>query len=245
MILGKSHSLYSWILHPLATRKALTTAVKLGSSPPEWLHTHDDIWPFVLPKDAVLKLTKLGKNEPWEKAKAELVAVTGAGQLGKRLFGYAMKEIADSEVTTIINEAAESIWDMGSITRLSIADLTRKTEEKLSLVEGVQSLDGTRVVDVDYRGYVVQLQVKDLPQQVFLTFQATVRGYAAEAGTLEELPAEKQLCGSSSRAKDGVVEAGMLRDAASARAYARKVLQAADGRDGKTMMDRNQGLIEK
>ena len=39
-------------------------------------------------------------------------------------------------------------------------------------------------------------------------------------------------------AKKGVVEPNILRDAASARSYARKVLKAANGNDGKSMMDR-------
>ena len=219
------------------------TSVKLGSSPPEWLEQNKDIWPFVLPKQSVEKLSAMDKNQPWDTCKAELVHVTSSGQLGMKLFGFAMKELADTEITGIITKAAESIWKMERISRLSIADLTIKTEENVNAVEGVLSLQGTRVVGIDYRGYNVDLIVKDLPQQIYLAFQAAVRGYSAEAGDLEELPAEKQLCGSSGRATKGVVDQSMLRDAAAARAYARKVLKAANGKDGKSMMDRSGVLL--
>ena len=212
--------------------------MKLGSSPPEWLAAHADVWPFVLPQDSVQRLLSVAKEEPWATAKSDVVAVTSSGLLGMKLFGYAMKEIADTDVTTIINDAAVGIWSMQAITRKSMADLIHDTEKKVDAVEGVQSPQGTRVVEIDYRGYVVEMEVKDLHQQVYLTFQAALRGYASESGDLEALPAEKQLCGSSNRAQRGVVEGALLCDAKSSRAYARKVLMAAGGSDGKSMMDR-------
>ena len=221
----------------LSSEQALLSNTKLGTNPTKWLASFEDIWHLVLPKAPVDRILALGEKEPWDAVRVDIMEVTGSGMLGKKLFGFALRAIAESRVATIISEAASQIWDMEIINHQTLGSLTRETEAKLEEVSESNCLDGARAVTVEYRGFDVEMEVKDVPQHVFYSFQAVVRGYASECGDLEMIMAESQLCKNSGRARKGVMDAKLLVDAKHCRSYANRVLAASGAKDGKSMMD--------
>ena len=216
--------------------QALVSNTKLGTNPTKWLQSFDDVWHLVLPREAVKRVLALGEKESWELVWDDIIEITDSGALGKKLFGFALRAIAETKISDTIANAAEEIWSMDVINHATLIKLTRDTEAKLNDVADENCLDGVRMVKITYRGFDIELEVKDIPHHI-LAFHAVVRGYAAECGELEMLMAESQLVDKSGKARKGVVDAKLLIDAKNSRGYANKVLAARGAKDGKTMME--------
>eukprot|EP00975_Prorocentrum_lima_P015373 3256130-Prorocentrum_lima.AAC.1 len=55
-----------------------------------WLSSNGTLWPLVLPTKAVTTTMNLDEKAPWSEVAAELRQVVSSGELGKKLFGFAV-----------------------------------------------------------------------------------------------------------------------------------------------------------
>ena len=117
---------------------------KLGTNPSKWLESVADIRHLALPEEPVKRILKLKEKESWTLVRDDITEVTESGPLGKKLFGFALRAIAESRIATVVEEASHEIWNMNIISHKTLAAAIRDTEAKLAAITEANCLDGPR-----------------------------------------------------------------------------------------------------
>lgn len=207
-----------------------------GLTPTEWLTNHADLWPLVLPVEATNKILTMKPGQSWKDVHPELNQLMDCSMLGRRIFSFATRGLADGTVADECAKACEELLAKESITEQDIMKLTSSTAQKLEELPGLDCLPSRRTITVQYRGWAAQAPVKCLGEQVELCLRAAARGAAVRSGELQALPGEASLCTADAEAATPEVKAEVYQHAASARRFLASALTTAECKDGEFIM---------
>lgn len=205
--------------------------------PSEWLHTNQAVWPLVLPVNAVKNVLDLPDEEPWSKVSADLNVILDSSLLGRRLFGFAAKEVAFQQAEGIVSQYVEKLLHSGSVDEAAVARIRQAAVDALSAMPNSGHLSQKREVKLKYRDWWIIGRVSCPAEHVDFGIQAGLRGYAAASGDLPALPAEEHLCKEPAGASKGRVAPCFLRDATAARKFALSMVNAEECGNGEAVKD--------
>eukprot|EP00971_Amphidinium_carterae_P321485 6390429-Amphidinium_carterae.2 len=218
--------------------QAHVAAVKTKTSTDAFIDTHLDLLEFVLPSVALKKVWELDASEPWTSVRTELKSLVASGELGVRLFGDALSELAAVEVDEVIEKHCTRLEGMSKVDSNAFSKLKRDAAADVLNIEGNALVSEKRVVHLKYRGLPLELQVHTRSDHIDVATQCSLKAMAAKSGDLLSLPAEDGLCGRPSPELSGLVSRDLLKDANAARDYVSKVMATVEDPDAASMKER-------
>ena len=212
---------------------------KAGFGPADWLKSHSNVWPLVLPVAATGKLLALSEDESWNNVAKELKAVTESSLLGKRLFGFAAAKVVEEAVQVATKSSSEQLLALESIGVAEFNKVKSAALQELEALPGIDLLPERRAVIIEYRGWPVQLKVSCLAEQLDWCLMSALRGAAAAAKAIPLLPAEEWLCSSSTGDKQPQISEELLVKSKAVRELMSALVGPEDEKTGESMQADN------
>ena len=157
-------------------------ACKGGMGPTDFLMSTTLEWPCVLPLKETERLATLDKSEKWKTVRDELDVVVSSGDLGARLFSFALRDIIEEEVQEHLKQVVQDIWALPALTWDGVAKLRRQVEADLEKTQNLSLLPEKRTVNIDYRGYAIPVKIQGVADHIDACIVAAVKGCAAARG---------------------------------------------------------------
>ena len=144
----------------------------------------------MLPRAEAQALLDL-EEEVWSRHAAKLDVVVSSGDLGKKLFGFAVVQTLGEAVADRIKSHVDLMLAQKTITQAVLIDSKRAATRDVLAMKNLDMLPEKRQITCRYRDMPVPLKVCCVQDEISLTFACAIKGQAADAGDLEPVFAEE------------------------------------------------------
>lgn len=212
---------------------AHANARKAALKPQVFVQIHDEIIGLVLDKACVDRI--LGESGSWKNVHPDLNSVVASGQLGGRLFGFALDHVLAEVVRDTIEARIEKMFEgTDVISTKAIEEAKREASATIADMENIDGLPMRRQLALDYRGFEVPLKISSVGEEIDMRCAARVKAWACSAGDLDPLFCEDLLLDRSEKAS-GRFAPEVLKGMQTARSIANDSLNSETGRDGESI----------
>ena len=142
--------------------------------PMKFLEHHSAIWSLVLPRQATEQILAVPSDGNWETVQDQVQEVVASSMLGKKVFGFAVKQILGSVVSYCIHHHLEQLARKARNTSHDVVQMKKAAMEELSKIPNIASLPDKRVIKLVYREYVCDAKVACTLEEVELAVASKV-----------------------------------------------------------------------
>eukprot|EP00971_Amphidinium_carterae_P143100 2835354-Amphidinium_carterae.1 len=126
-----------------------------GTPPDVFLRENEEVVYMLLPKEEVKAILGLATNAKLTECKSEVCSLWAHCELGKALFGGAMRRIACESVESVVMDAMTAVQSVAVVSEQHVQTVLRDAAKKLQFMAGVDDI-GKQTVQFTYRGLPIE-----------------------------------------------------------------------------------------
>ena len=200
---------------------------------------------LILPEEAWRKC--IYNNTKWRDSKAELREVVKTN-VGQRIFAHAWREVADDEISCLIEEAVAKLLASEKEITQSIIDRHRGDLAKQCTAAGGDLFVHCkpRTIFMKYRQIEFPVLVTTFVEEFNLRVYGAIKEIGVQQGHVEPLFCESGLCGETQTPWVGVVDKKLWSETITARAAVQDLMddpQKASGEEIKTVLTKHSRML--
>ena len=140
-------------------------------------------------------MTSLGDAEPLSLVTDDLRKIWESSSLGMRLFGWTSKTVAADVLKKCVSAELARMETLESIDNMAVAELRGRIQDSVeSAGLGAEtSLSTKRQVEVQYRGWLIPLEVNCMQQEIDARVEVQLRAWAVACSEVPGLPGEEAI----------------------------------------------------
>eukprot|EP00971_Amphidinium_carterae_P310217 6164659-Amphidinium_carterae.1 len=205
----------------------------------QFLRSHEKLWPLVLPKASVETVLRKKRGTSWTDVAEEVAKICQASPLGERLFEFGLVEVCEAVCKSRIDAIIKTLGTATVLDEAAVRKTRNEAKDSLKTVTGIGGMPDRREIEVDYRGWKLQLPVRSLEEEVQVRVSCAVRGWISGMGTVKTLPGETELCAIDEKVKFDKIDFELSGPMDASRKELHLLLSAMTVQSGEGLKDRD------